>query len=277
MDRCAGRVALVTGASRGIGAAIAIRLAAEGATVAVTARTLEAGTGGEEGSLLETVAAIEAVGGRAHAVVADLTVQADVAAVVPDVEDALGPIDILVNNAGVGHYKALEELDLDWARAVMALDYHAPMELSVAVAPGMRERREGWILNISSVVGKQVGTAPFDTVRPMEKIGWHYGAAKAALDRMTVGLAAELYADGIAVNAMYPVAGVLTPAFARVAATVTMRPGLIEPVEQMAEAALALVTGDPRVLTGRVVSSGEILAELGEPVRTLDGTATLEP
>jgi NAD(P)-dependent dehydrogenase (short-subunit alcohol dehydrogenase family) len=105
----------------------------------------------------------------------------------------------------------------------------------------------------------------------MERVGWHYGAAKAALERFTTGLASEVYDDRIAVNALLPVAGVRTAGFDEVSGSVTPRPGLLEPVEQMAEATLALATGDPAVLTGRVVTSADLLSELGRPVRTLDG------
>jgi citronellol/citronellal dehydrogenase len=252
MGECDGRVALVTGASRGIGAAIAVRLAAAGATVALTARTLDA-----------------------EPVVADLTDPGSRAMVVPAVVAELGAVDILVNNAAIAIYAPVEEITPSRAHRLMELDYHAPVELAQAVLPMMRERRAGWILNLSSVLARTPGPAPFTDVRPMIRIGWHYGAAKAALERFTTGLASELYDEHIAVNALLPAAGVRTAGFDEVAGRVSARPGLFEPVEQMAEAALALVSGEPQALTGRVVVSGALLAELGRPVSTLDGRGLL--
>ena len=119
------------------------------------------------------------------------------------------------------------------------------------------------------------GAPPYDDLAPLFKIGWHYGATKAALERFTTGLASELYSDGIAVNALLPVAGVRTAGFDALVGRVTQRPNLLEPVEQMAEAALALACADATVVTGRVVTSAALLAELEIPVRTLDGSSIL--
>jgi NAD(P)-dependent dehydrogenase (short-subunit alcohol dehydrogenase family) len=277
VDECNGRIALVTGASRGIGAAIAVRLAAAGASVAITARTMHEEPGASvAGSLQSTVAAVVAVGGTAYPVVADLTDPDSRARVVPAVEAALGPIDVLVNNAAIAWYGNVEDLTRRRARLLMELDYHAPVELTQAALPAMRERRTGWIVNVSSVLARHPEPAPFTHVLPMTRIGWHYGAVKAALERFTTGLATEVYGDRIAVNALLPAAGVRTAAFEAISARVTPRPGLLEPVEQMAEAALALATGDPAVLTGRIVTSGDLLAELDRAVHTLDGSSTLD-
>jgi NAD(P)-dependent dehydrogenase (short-subunit alcohol dehydrogenase family) len=270
-----GRVAVVTGASRGIGAGIAIRLAAEGAKVAVVARTLKS-EGSPGGASLEwTVEQIEKVGGRGIPVVADLLDAHSVARIVPEVERSLGPVDVLVNNAGIAIYRPIDELTSDHLRQLMDINYLAPLELAKAVIPSMRERRRGWIVNISSVVAGHAGSPPYDNVAPLFKIGWHYGATKAALERFTTGLASELYPDGIAINALLPVAGVRTSGFDKLMGRVTQRPNLLEPVEQMAEAALVLACGDAAVLTGRIVTSAAILAELGVAVRTLDGSSLL--
>jgi len=270
-----GRVAVVTGASRGIGAGIAIRLAAEGAKVAVVARTLksEGSLGGD--SLEWTVEQIEKVGGAGIPVVADLLDAHSVARIIPEVERSLGPVDVVVNNAGIAIYRPIGELTSDHLRRLMEINYLAPVELAKAALPGMRERRRGWIINVSSVVAGHAGSPPYESVAPLFKVGWHYGATKAALERFTTGLASEIYADGIAVNALLPVAGVQTAGFDKVMGLVTQRPDLLEPVEQMAEAALALACGDAAVLTGRIVTSAAILTELGVAVRTLDGSSLL--
>ena len=275
MNALDGRVAVVTGASRGIGAGIAIRLAAEGATVAVVARTLKSEGSAEAASLEGTLEQIEKVGGRGIPVVADLLDAHSVAKIVPEVERSLGQVDVMVNNAGIAIYRPIDELTSDRLRQLMSINYLAPVELAKAVIPGMRERRRGWIVNVSSVVAAHAGEPPYDDVAPLFKIGWHYGATKAALERFTTGLASELYPDGIAVNALLPVAGVRTAGFDELMGRVTQRPNLLEPVEQMAEAALALACADAAILTGRIVTSAAILAELGVAIRTLDGLSLL--
>jgi NAD(P)-dependent dehydrogenase (short-subunit alcohol dehydrogenase family) len=270
-----GRVAAVTGASRGIGAGIAVRLAAAGARVAVVARTMKADDSAGDGSLERTVEQIKDVGSEGIPVVADLSDARAVARIVPEVERLLGPVDVLINNAGIAVYRPIDELSSDYLRRVMEINYLTPVELAKAALPGMRQRRKGWIVNISSVVAAHAGAPPYDDLAPLFKIGWHYGASKAALERFTTGLASEVYPDGIAVNALLPVAGVRTAGFDALVGRVTQRPNLLEPVEQMAEAALALACADSTVLTGRVVTSAALLTELEIRVRTLDGSSLL--
>src|SRR5450432_818556 len=123
----AGRVALVTGASRGIGAAIARRFAAEGAAVAITARTLEPDSSSPlEGSLQETLAILESFGGKATVVAADLSDAESRARIVPEVEKALGPIDVLVNNAAAAIYMPNAEIPLKRRRLTFEINVHAP-------------------------------------------------------------------------------------------------------------------------------------------------------
>jgi NAD(P)-dependent dehydrogenase (short-subunit alcohol dehydrogenase family) len=271
MGSCDGKVALVTGASRGIGAATALRLAAEGASVAVTARTLDRHDH-LAGSLSETVQQIEAHGGRAIPVVADLSDGDDRARIVPEVEAALGPVDILVNNAAAAFYLPTPEITLKRRRIMYELNVHAPMDLAQGVIPGMRARGRGWIVNISSATSKHPSGPPY----PQQSVGAvaaTYGSSKAALERYTTGLASELYGEHIAVNSVAPVAAVRTPgADELVADVMAANPGLVEPMEVMVEAILALCTCDPDTLTGRVTLSGPLLAELGIAPKNLDGT-----
>ena len=272
MGRCDGKVALVTGASRGIGADTAFRLAAEGAAVAVTARTADAHPT-LDGSLRETVARIEAAGGRAVAVVADLADGDDRARIVPEVEAALGPVDILVNNAAAAFYLPTPDISLKRRRVMYELNVHAPIDLAQGVIPGMRAKGAGWIVNVSSVTSRHPEGPPFPAGQSVGATAATYGSSKAALERYTTGLASELYADGIAVNAVAPVAAVRTPgADALVADLMARNPALVEPMEVMVEAIVALCTGDPAVLTGRIVLSGHLLDELGITPRNLDGT-----
>ena len=136
----------------------------------------------------------------------------------------------------------------------------------------MRTRGEGWIVNISSATSKHPTGPPFE---PGMKLGFTttiYGASKAALERFTAGLAAELFADGIAVNSLAPVAAVRTPgADTLVGDVLDANPRMVEPLELFVEAALVLATADPATMTGRICYSRPLLHELGRDYRALDG------
>ena len=276
MRECDGHVALVTGASRGIGAAIAERLAAAGAHVALVARSLDTHPEHLPGTLTERVERIRRRGGTAVAIQGDVADAAARERVVRDCAARLGAIDILVNNAAVGPYRPfLEQSARDFSHT-FEVNVRAPFDLCQRVVPSMRERRRGWILNISSATAVHPSGPPFI---PWEMAGGHmlYAASKAALDRFSTGLAAELYPDGIAVNALSPVAAVITPGVKAMGLDQWIDASMIEPVEAMAEAALALCSGDPATLTGRVAFSLTLLAELGRPIRALDGTPRPTP
>jgi NAD(P)-dependent dehydrogenase (short-subunit alcohol dehydrogenase family) len=269
-----GRVALVTGASRGIGAGVAQRFAAEGAAVAVTARTMEASPDSPlQGDLRDTVALIESAGASALAIAADLSDADDRARIVPAVESELGPIDVLVNNAAAAMYLPNSGIPLKRRRLTFELNVHAPIDLAQAVLPGMRARGEGWIVNISSATSRHPKGPPFDP--GLGKLGFTtgtYGASKAALERLTTALAAELSGEGIAVNSLAPVAAVRTPgADALVGDVMDANPNIVEPLELFVEAVLALATCDPATTTGRILYSRPYLADLAREVRALDG------
>jgi citronellol/citronellal dehydrogenase len=251
---CDGRTALVTGASRGIGAAVARRLAAEGAAVAVTARTLDR-RGPLEGTLRDTVDAIEATGGRAVAIAADLSEADDRARIVPEAEAELGSIDILVNNAAAAFYLPVTEMSLKRRRLLFELNVHAAVDLAQALVPGMRARRRGWIVNISSATSRHPKAS-----NRLATTSAMYGASKAALERFTTGLAAEVQRDGIAVNALAPVAAVRTPgAEALVGDLMDANPGIVEELDYFVDATLVLCTCDPSTFSGRIMSSREVL------------------
>jgi len=182
----ASRVALVTGASRGIGKAIAIALAHAGADVAVNYRERKAQAD-------ETVAVIAATGRRAVALQADVSKSAEVAELVRRVEAALGPIDVLVNNAGVALRRGLDELTEENFDRTIATNLKSAFLCTQAVFPGMRARGWGRIVNISSGAARGAGV-----------VGAHYNASKAGMEGLTRGYAARLARNGVTVNAVAP-------------------------------------------------------------------------
>jgi NAD(P)-dependent dehydrogenase (short-subunit alcohol dehydrogenase family) len=190
---------VVTGASRGIGAAIARRFASEGARVAIVARSLEPGSGGHlAGSLREVADDITAAGGSALPIVADLSdPNCDRPAIVATAEAALGPVEILVNNAAACFYLSLDDTSERRLRVAYEVNVITPYLLTKAVVPGMRERGEGWILNLTSAI---VDTDHLES--PQQARSSTYAPSKAALDRLTVSIATELRGTGIAVNAL---------------------------------------------------------------------------
>jgi NAD(P)-dependent dehydrogenase (short-subunit alcohol dehydrogenase family) len=265
---CEGRVALVTGASKGgTGTAIARRLAAEGAAVVITARN--------EAGLERTRKDIADAGGRVEVVPCDL---ADPLGgreeLVAATARVFGPVDILVNNAAAGGFRAFTEWSLDDLREMQEVNVWAPWRLCQQVLPGMRKRGRGWILNLTTSVAELPPGPPFPPTPPAQ-LGSAYGATKACLNRMTLALAAETEGEGIAVNALTPQAAIMTPELLRARAAGQMDPDFFEPLETMAEAALALCTVDPRRLHGRLAYSLQLLLELQRPVRDLAGGALL--
>jgi NAD(P)-dependent dehydrogenase (short-subunit alcohol dehydrogenase family) len=256
-QKCDGKIALVTGASRGLGKAIAARLAAEGARVAITARTLEPDPK-YVGSLRQTCEEIAASGGEAIAVQADLSQSEDREQLIAEVIDRVGPPDILVNNAAVTFLRPLDEFPERRARLMVEMHVLAPLHLTQLVLPHMRARRRGWILNLTSVAGDRPAGPPFSEFDVSAGFGM-YGTVKAALDRLTLSLAAELYESGVAVNAAAPWKPVATPG----AGTLDLAKEDTEDISLIVETASILCTGDPASLTGKIAYTQPFLQEQG--------------
>jgi 3-oxoacyl-[acyl-carrier protein] reductase len=181
-----GRIALVTGASRGIGAAIALALSEAGAAVAVNYRE-------RAGDAEAVVSKIKGNGGRALAVAADVSQTPAVTEMVERVATTLGPIDILVNNAGLAIVRGIDELTESDFDQTIAVNLKSAFLCTQAVVPAMRTRRWGRIVNISSGAARGAGA-----------IGVHYNASKAGMEGLTRGYAARLVKEGITVNTVAP-------------------------------------------------------------------------
>ena len=255
--RCDGKVALVTGSSRGLGKAIAQQLASEGATVALTARTMDPDPR-YDGSLGQTREEIVAAGGRAIAVQADLSRGEERERLFAEVVSEVGAPDILVNNAAVTFLRPLDGFPEKRVRLMLEMHLLGPLQLSQLAIPAMRSRGRGWILNVTSVGGDLPAGPPFSEFDASAGFGV-YGTAKAALNRLTLSLAAELYDDGIAVNAAAPSNPVATPG----AGTLDLAKTDTEDVSLITETAMVLCSGDPATLTGRIAHTQPFLRETG--------------
>ncbi len=254
------QVALVTGASRGIGRAVALELAGAGARVVLAARTATEGVHPLPGSLAATAAAIRERGGEAWEMPVDISEEANCAALIEAIEARLGAVDVLVNNAALTYFEPVSSLKPGrWLRS-FAVNVHAPYWLSRLVLPGMRARRSGRIINVSSIAAVGPGRGPYTAPG---RGGTLYGMEKAALERFTQGLAQEVYQDGVGVAAVAPSDIVVTPG--------TTYHGLVtgpddpraEPPAYMAQAVRLLATLPLAEMTGVVTYSQRLLAQYG--------------
>ena len=262
MGKLDGRVAIVTGASRGIGAEIARHFAAEGSKVICAARTVSEGDHILEGSLEKTVADIREAGGEAAPVAVNISLPEDCERLVKETRDIYGPVDVLVNNAALTYYVPIKDFPLNrWMRS-WAVNFHAPFLLSQLALQDMIPRGSGSIVNISSAsaVGPGRGPYPADAGN---RGGVCYGAEKAALERFTQGLAEEVYQFGISVTCVSPSLVVPTPGTVYHNLVTGMDDPRGESPGLMAQASLLLASEPLDKVTGRVTYSQQILKEFG--------------
>jgi len=256
-----GKVAIVTGSSRGIGKAIALGLAMKGAIVVVAARS-ETQRPNAPGTIHTTVAEIEALGGKALAIRCNVREEESIQNLVCQTKNTLGRIDVLVNNAGVGNYTPFLESTLKEWELVLDIDLRAPFICCQAVVPTMIEQGGGSVINISSHAATNIfsSTLGQEHDEGIGLIGLAYGTAKAGLERFSWGLSAELGQHNIAVNVLKPLRPVLTEGFQ------AQRPDADYSTwatpEDMVKATVHLARQDAHGLTGAVVHAEEIVRRL---------------
>lgn len=272
----AGRVAVVTGASRGIGKAIATRLASAGAHVVLAARNVEKPTLGFAGTVHDVAETIRTFGGTATPLGLDVADADSRVAFVRACQEQVGTVDILVNNAGSPIYKTIDAYTNEDLRQQIGMYYEGPLHLISMLVPGMKAKGAGSILALgSSTVGK-LPRQPFAEHLAYFGIDSLYASLKAADHRLSFGLAAELYEHNIAVNIVAPVRAVWTPGLESLGLEFGPDHPAIEKEEHIAEAALALVSEPPEVRTGTLAFSYEFLDAIGRTTMSLDGRRVIE-
>ena len=252
MGRLDGKVAIITGASRGLGQYCVLGFAREGARVVVAARTEEEQNVRLPGTIHHTVDLITEAGGEALAVACNVGDQASITAMTERVLAHFGRIDILMNNAAIQPPGGNTDIEEKHWNLIFRVNVHGPFYCIRAVLPTMRSQGSGNIINISS--GATLGGSP-------------YGGTKRALEAMTVGLAGELRGNGITVNALKPVGAIETPGF--LFAQVPRGEGggtgpALPPPDSYVEASILLACQTPATYTGQVNNDAEVIANLAD-------------
>jgi len=249
MGKLDGKVAIVTGASRGIGKAVAIGFAKEGAYVAIAARTVEHLESGLPGTILQTADEIKAAGGKALSIKTNVLVEDEVQAMVQKVLDEWGKVDILVNNAAVAAPGPFTETTTNRWNLVLGVNVLGTFLCTKAVLPTMMKQRSGSIINTTSRAAAS---------RIKDVTGIAYGTAKAAIEHFTCAAAAELGEYNIAVNCYHPSPGVASEGFVFNLPPDYDKSRLVGP-EKMVQAAIFLAQQNAKGATGCVASDEELI------------------
>jgi NAD(P)-dependent dehydrogenase (short-subunit alcohol dehydrogenase family) len=279
MGELEGRIAIVTGASQGIGAAAAERIASEGATVIVGARKVGDENDPQPLTLAWTVAQIRGRGGQAHALLLDATKPESRAAFMDEVLTRFGKVDVLVNNVAGGAMKGERVWEMSDAtfRSAFEINVFGTRDMIVRALPGMMAQGWGRIVNVSSTIADRAAPSadgpPYLEFHKTQGCS-SYTSSKSALNLFTRALAAELHGTGISANTVAPVNSVITENVQKmIDKGILSRDRLTAPEdpEVMAEAILALCLVDPDVTTGMTTYSGQYLQSIGREVRGRDG------
>src|SRR5262245_23465873 len=255
--KLAGKVAIVGGASRGIGKDIAVAFAAEGAKVVVVARSEVEPDPRLPGTIHQTVQEITAAGGQAIAVKADISDEEQVNAMAQSTLDTYGRIDILVNNAAVLVPRGILDLPTRHIDLHNRINIKGPILCIRAVLPTMLQQQQGWVINVSSRAAVFPGPGPYKTPSPSR--AFMYATTKAAVERLTQALAMEYQDQGISFNVLSPTGRIRTPGnvFGMT------RPGETpEPFEQainMGKSAVFICCQEPRTFTGNLLFDDEMV------------------
>jgi citronellol/citronellal dehydrogenase len=253
--RLAGKVAFITGASRGLGQYCAVEYGKEGAIVAVAARTESVTDPLLPGTIHETAKMVDDAGGEGFPVVCNVGDPASIEAAVAAVLAKYGRIDILMNNAAVQPPGGISQIQPRHWELEFKINVHGPFHCTRAVLPSMQDHKSGSIINISSVAA-----------RPDS--GGHYGATKRAIEAMTIGLANELKDAGIAVNCLKPVGGLDTPGIryprGRNPNAAAMDERQFPSPASYLEAAVLLALQTPQTCTGGIFYDNEAVDRLAD-------------
>lgn len=251
------KVAIIGGASRGIGKDIAVALAAEGAKVAVVARSEVEPDPRLPGTIHQTVQEIEAAGGQAIAIKADISDEEQIDAMVKRTLDAYGRIDMLVNNAAVLVPRNILDLPTRHIDLHNKVNIKGPILCIRAVLPTMLQQQQGWIINISSRAAVFPGPGPYKDIAPTR--AFMYAATKAALERLTQTLAIEYQDQGISFNALSPMGRIRTPGNVFGMTKPGETPEPFEIAEAMGKGAVYICSQDPHTFTGNILFDEEMV------------------
>ena len=261
--RLEGKIAIITGASRGLGQYCAVQYAREGVIVVVAARTEQVRNPDFPGTIHETARMIEEAGGESLPVVCNVGDTDSIQAMVDEVLNRYGRIDVLMNNAAVQPPGFMHTIKPRHWELEFRINVHGPFHCSRAVLPAMTEQKSGNIINISSVAADRGAS--------------HYGATKLAIEALTRGTAKDVQADGIAVNALKPVGAIDTPGvrFGRAPGQIggsTPRSPM-PPPDSYVEAATLIAMQTVETCTGGIFDDVEAVERFadGETIRRLAG------
>ena len=260
--KLANKVAIVGGASRGIGRDMAVAMAAEGAKIVVAARSEVEPDPRLPGTIHQTVEDIKAAGGEAIAVKADVSDEEQINAMVQQTLDAYGRVDILVNNAAVLVPRGIMDLPTRHIDLHNKVNIKGPILCIRAVLPTMIEQQQGWVITVSSRAGVFPGPGPYGKdVVPTR--AFMYAATKAAVERLTQGLAMEYQEQGISFNTLSPTGRIRTPGNVFGMTKPGETPEEFEEAEAMGKAAVFICSQDPKTFTGNILFDDATVEKYG--------------